>query len=74
MNSRHLTGHAVDIVPIIGGKISWNFDDLSPAKAMAQSAIVCQYLSKSISLSLSCFLSVAVGLWPHNLLDQAIGC
>ncbi|OAV09518.1 Phage endolysin [Moraxella catarrhalis] len=24
MNSRHLTGHAVDIVPIIGGKISWN--------------------------------------------------
>nr|DAX96577.1 MAG TPA: hypothetical protein [Caudoviricetes sp.] len=41
---------------------------------MAQSAIVCQYLSKSISLSLSCFLSVAVGLWLHNLLDQAIGC
>lgn len=30
MNSRHLTGHAVDIVPIIGGKISWNFDDLPP--------------------------------------------
>lgn len=39
MNSRHLTGHAVDIVLIVGGKISWNFDDYYPlAKAMAQSA------------------------------------
>lgn len=23
MNSRHLTGHAVDLVPIIGGKAKW---------------------------------------------------
>lgn len=39
MNSRHLTGHAVDIVPIVGGKISWNFDDYYPlAKAMAQAS------------------------------------
>lgn len=25
MNSRHLTGHAVDIAPMIGGKISWDW-------------------------------------------------
>lgn len=26
MNSRHLTGHAVDVAPFVGGKISWNWD------------------------------------------------
>lgn len=26
MNSRHLTGHAVDLAPFVGGKISWNWD------------------------------------------------
>lgn len=26
MNSRHLTGHAVDIAPWVDGKISWNWD------------------------------------------------
>lgn len=25
MNSRHLTGHAVDLAPFIGGKISWDW-------------------------------------------------
>ena len=25
MNSRHITGHAVDIAPMIGGKISWDW-------------------------------------------------
>lgn len=25
MNSRHLTGHAVDIAPMLGGKISWDW-------------------------------------------------
>lgn len=25
MNSRHLTGHAIDIAPIINGKISWDW-------------------------------------------------
>lgn len=39
MNSRHLTGHAVDIVPYVDGKISWNFDDYYPlARAMAQAS------------------------------------
>lgn len=39
MNSRHLTGHAVDIVPIVNGKISWNFNDYYPlAEAMATAA------------------------------------
>ena len=25
MNSRHLTGHAVDLAPVIGGKIRWDW-------------------------------------------------
>jgi peptidoglycan L-alanyl-D-glutamate endopeptidase CwlK len=34
MNSRHLTGHAVDLAPWVGGAISWQWDDfnaLAPA-------------------------------------------
>lgn len=39
MNSRHLTGHAVDIVPLVDGKVIWNFNYYYPlAKAMAQAA------------------------------------
>lgn len=39
MNSRHLTGHAVDIVPIVDGKVSWNFNHYYPiAEAMATAA------------------------------------
>lgn len=39
MNSRHLTGHAVDIVPIVGGAVSWDFNHYYPlAVAMAQAA------------------------------------
>lgn len=39
MNSRHLTGHAVDIVPYVDGKISWDFNYYYPlAKAMSQAA------------------------------------
>lgn len=39
MNSRHLTGHAVDIVPVKDGVISWRIDDYYPlAKAMATAA------------------------------------
>lgn len=39
MNSRHLTGHAVDIVPIKNGAISWDIDDYYPlAEAMAAAA------------------------------------
>lgn len=39
MNSRHITGHAVDIAPIVDGKVSWDFNYYYPlAKAMAQAA------------------------------------
>jgi peptidoglycan L-alanyl-D-glutamate endopeptidase CwlK len=30
MNSRHLTGHAVDLAPVVGGKISWDWDHFWP--------------------------------------------
>lgn len=39
MNSRHITGHAVDLAPIIGGEIRWDwppFHDI--AKAMKEAA------------------------------------
>ena len=26
MNSRHLTGHAVDIAPLVDGKVTWDWD------------------------------------------------
>ena len=39
MNSKHLTGHAVDIAPVVDGKISWDFNHYYPlAKAMSQAA------------------------------------
>lgn len=39
MNSRHISGHAVDIVPIKDGAISWRVDDYYPlAEAMATAA------------------------------------
>lgn len=39
MNSRHISGNAVDIVPIIDGKISWDFNHYYPlAEAMATAA------------------------------------
>lgn len=39
MKSKHLTGHAVDLAPIIDGKISWKFNDFIPiAEAMQKAA------------------------------------
>lgn len=39
MNSRHLTGHAVDLVAIVDGQVSWNFNYYyTIAKAIAQAS------------------------------------
>lgn len=39
MNSRHLTGHAVDIAPWVSGKISWDWPDYYPlAEAVKKAA------------------------------------
>lgn len=39
MNSRHLTGHAVDLAPWIGDTISWEPRDFAPvARAMKEAA------------------------------------
>lgn len=39
LNSRHLTGHAVDIVPVVDGKISWEWKHFFPmAEAMGRCA------------------------------------
>lgn len=38
MNSRHLTGHAVDIAPLVGGTVSWDwplYHRLAPAVKQA---------------------------------------
>lgn len=40
MNSRHLTGHAVDLAPLHAGRISWEWPHFSPlVAAMRQAAI-----------------------------------
>lgn len=39
MNSRHLTGHAVDISPLVDGKVSWDWKFYHPmADAMKKAA------------------------------------
>lgn len=38
MNSRHLTGHAVDIAPVIGGEIRWDWPAFSPIIEAMRSA------------------------------------
>jgi len=39
MNSFHLTGHAVDLAPIVDGKVSWDWKFFHPmADAMKQAA------------------------------------
>jgi peptidoglycan L-alanyl-D-glutamate endopeptidase CwlK len=39
MNSRHLTGHAVDLAPLVGTDISWNWTHFFPlADALADAA------------------------------------
>lgn len=42
LNSRHLTGHAVDIAPLIDGKVSWDWQYYYPlATAMKEAAQLC---------------------------------
>jgi hypothetical protein len=39
MNSRHITGHAVDIAPLVDGKVSWDWKYFYPVRdAMKQAA------------------------------------
>ena len=39
MNSRHITGHAIDVVPWVNGTVSWDWKHYYPiAKAFKQSA------------------------------------
>ena len=39
MNSRHLTGHAVDLAPLVNGKVTWNWQYYYPlAQVMARAA------------------------------------
>ena len=39
MRSRHLTGHAIDFVPVVGGKITWKWPAFRPvADAFKQAA------------------------------------
>ena len=39
MNSRHITGHAIDIAPYVGGKVSWDWPLFIPiAEAMKEAA------------------------------------
>ena len=48
MNSRHLTGHAVDLAPVVGGKISWDWDHFWPIVTAMEAA------AKELSVPLEC--------------------
>lgn len=40
MNSRHLTGHAIDVAPIIGGRVCWDWPPFHTiAEAMKRAAV-----------------------------------
>ena len=40
MNSRHLTGHAIDFVPVVGGQITWKWPAFKPvADAFKKAAL-----------------------------------
>lgn len=42
LNSRHITGDAVDIAPIVDGKVSWDWENFYPLEvAMKQAAKEC---------------------------------
>lgn len=42
LNSRHITGDAVDIAPIVDGKVSWDWEHFYPLEvAMKQAAKEC---------------------------------
>jgi len=38
MNSRHLTGHAIDFVPVVGGQITWKWPAFHPIAAAFKQA------------------------------------
>lgn len=38
MNSRHLTGHAVDLAPIVGGKVRWDWPPFHTLAAAMKAA------------------------------------
>ena len=42
MNSRHLTGHAVDLAPMIGGKISWDWPLYNRLSKIVKAAAVAE--------------------------------
>lgn len=54
MNSRHLTGHAVDLAPMVNNRIPW--DDwhafVHVAKAMKQAAKAMEQAAKAMELPL----------------------
>jgi len=39
MDSRHITGHAVDLAPVVDGRVSWDWPEFHPmARAMQEEA------------------------------------
>lgn len=38
MKSRHLTGHAVDLAPIVGGEVTWKWPAFQPLQAHVKAA------------------------------------
>lgn len=47
MNSRHITGHAVDLAPMIGGKISWDWPLYARLSKIVKAAAVAEKVALS---------------------------
>lgn len=67
MNSRHLTGHAVDVAPMVGGEVRWDWPSFYPLADAVKSA------AKELGVSI-----VWGGDWktfkdgPHFELDRKV--
>ena len=70
LNSRHLTGHAVDLAPLVGGKVSWHwplFFELAPAMIEA---------SKTLGVHVEwggCWDKDLRELDPHDIAGEVLG-
>jgi peptidoglycan L-alanyl-D-glutamate endopeptidase CwlK len=45
MNSRHITGHAVDLAPVLGGEVSWDWPLYNRLAKIVKAAAVAENVS-----------------------------
>ena len=67
MNSRHMTGHAVDLAPLVDGEVSWDWKHFFPlADAVAHAAV-----TESVPMIWGGAWGRLVQDWPQGSAKQA---